>query len=231
MISPRQFRLQASGTVDSAGNVTIAFSAPNVGTEWIVSVGVPGAPSYAMWQVNLGPSSSAVIQIGSMPGASSFGDLRVTEVLTLTASGLRAGQVYNAVMQGAAYEAGTAPQPVLRNPVTTVAAASSNSSAEAFVELGVSGQTSLFGPTTPGTLIKGLWVGITASALSAHGSVSINDSGSGQALWGTYLFTAPIQINVSVPLGAGGYEISGQLELTTGTGLSATGVAIAGLLY
>lgn len=106
----------------------------------------------------------------------------------------------------------------------------SSAEASAFILLD-SGQSALFGPTAPGTIIRALWVAIDAKALNTQGSVAITDTGNGFLLWGTQMFWAPVHVGFAVPLGGGGYTIAGQLELSCAEGLSATGVAIAGVLW
>ncbi len=111
------FRQHASGLADATGSISMSFPAPNEGTEWLAVVSVPASPGNLSWSIAIGPSASSGLLAGAMQGPSSYGQIKLSpgEVLTLSATGIQAGTVLNAVMETSVYQ-GQAPLPTLRNP-------------------------------------------------------------------------------------------------------------------
>ncbi len=120
----QHLRLPATATSDASGKVTITFPTPHVGTEWLATFSVPDSPANVTWTVTIGPSGGAGTIIGSIQGASSFGEIHLhqLEVVTLTASGVSASTTYQGLVNVTEYPAGQARPPVLRNPTSSLAA-------------------------------------------------------------------------------------------------------------
>ena len=114
-------------------------------------------------------------------------------------------------------------------PVSVVAPTSTDSATSSGVSLGAPGSTA-FGPSTAGTIIKGLSIEIGAATVTTGGFVSIEDTGTGHNLWQTYLSAAG-HVSVPIDLGPAGYAITGQLAVVIGTSLVATGNAVASVRY
>lgn len=91
--------IPTQGITNAAGNCTITFAAPPLGTSFVASVSVTNSESNTNWLVTVGG-----VAIGQSFGGGAFGPMNIQEgnPVTLTATGLTPGIVYNATLSGTA---------------------------------------------------------------------------------------------------------------------------------
>jgi hypothetical protein len=95
----------AQAIVDANGNVTLSFTTPGLSNVWTGTISVYNALGSELWTVNVSGQAW-----GTVRGSGTFGPVQAwnSDQITITASGLTPGTIYNATLIGTSEDAQTA---------------------------------------------------------------------------------------------------------------------------
>ena len=155
-----QAKITATGTTKSTGICLISFGPARLGGAWRGRLSVPRSPTTTIWTIAI-----TGVAVGVVIGAASDGPFQITgsEVLTLTATGLVSGTIYQAVLVGAIVASGSTP------PIPLPTSSFSYSSISGTVTATISGPVTVTGSVS----VAGTITATISGPVTVTGSVSV----------------------------------------------------------